>query len=100
MLINFLTLEILKPKKSENLSDKRQISLTSSRQALACTAERLRKPIQKMVGIKASLVTFVQFVLLHDVILNWCHFLFLLSGWLPVLLARVSTAIVHVVAEV
>ena len=100
MLINFSTLEILKPKKSENLSDKRRISLVSSRQALACGADGLRKPIQKTVGIRASLLTFVQFVLLHDVILNRCHFLFLLSRWLPELLARVSTAIVHVVAEV
>ena len=99
-LINFSRLEILKPKKSENLSDKRQMSLASSRQALACSAEGLRQPIQKTGGIKAGLLTFVQFVLLHDVILNRRHFLFLLAGWLPVLLTRVSTAVVHVVAEV
>lgn len=44
--------------------------------------------------------TFVQLVLLHDVILNWRHFLFLLTRRLPVFLAGVPAAIVHVVAEV
>lgn len=65
----------------------------------------LRGSPQRGVGTHARPFTFVQLVLLHDVILNGCHFLFLLARRLPVFLAGVpasaaTAAIVHIVAEV